>query len=121
MPKTTYTKKIKRIIIQVGDLVEVFEIDDKENMKLSRKQNEEKINSIKIKMIENNLLDDRSTQEPSSEQANSDKNLICEENICDNNQNQNDIVASEFEITNDERLFFDEELDSFNIFEFMGE
>lgn len=118
MPKTSFVKRIKKIIVQVGSHVEVFDLDANENITLTNEKRNEKIKTIrqKIDEIENNSSENHSNKETTLDSTISliDNKKTYEIKSNDNGQNQmkNELKFDDFSEFNDDEFFFNEDIDS---------
>ncbi|KAK8899170.1 hypothetical protein M9Y10_001472 [Tritrichomonas musculus] len=87
MPKASFIRRITSITIQVGDHIEVFELDEKENLKHSAEQRNEKIKKVKQKMQEE---ENASLNFPSIEMPFTDFTQIDQDEIFVDDNNNND-------------------------------
>lgn len=87
MPKASFIRRITSITIQVGDHIEVFELDEKENLKHSAEQRNEKIKKVKQKMQEE---ENASLNFPSIEMPFTDLTKIDQDEIFVDDNNNND-------------------------------
>ena len=87
MPKASFIRRITSITIQVGDHIEVFELDEKENLKHSAEQRNEKIKKVKQKMQEE---ENASLNFPSIEMPFTDFTKIDQDEIFVDDNNNND-------------------------------
>lgn len=118
MPKTSFVKRIKKIIVQVGSHVEVFDLDANENITLTNEKRNEKIKTIrqKIDEIENNSSENHLNKETTLDSTRSliDNKKTYEIKSNDNGQNQmkNELKFDDFSEFNDNEFFFNEDIDS---------